>query len=230
MSSNEMIRTQLVDVGALSRQLCPRPIQVNLVYATSKNLVGRPIDGYTPGVTDVALLTKIPAEALCKVQNELLETYNYGLLIYDSYRPKRAVKDFMGWSTQPVANDSAGLYELERKAKHYPHINKNQLFDLGYVSADSQHCYGHTVDLVLIDENGIELNLGARFDFMDKLSHITATADEIGEEALRNRKILSDAMQRHGFIPYEYEFWHFSHKDKTIHEPIDIVITAELRG
>jgi len=221
---------ELFDVAALSQKLCPEPIQAELLYATPYNFIGRPIAGYVPGVKDFALLTRVAAEALCAVQNNLLQNHNLRLRIYDSYRPKRAVNDFMAWSNEPVANNEQGRFELIRKKIHYPHIEKNQLFELGYVAEDSQHCYGHTVDLVLIDDKNQEVNLGACFDFMDTLSHITCTAADIGEEALHHREILSTAMQKFDFVPYVKEFWHFSHAEKTILEPIDIIISEDLKG
>ncbi|MES2218796.1 MAG: M15 family metallopeptidase [Pseudomonadota bacterium] len=223
MSDNYL--NHLTDVGALSTKNCSRPIQVKLAYATPENFIGRPIKGYTPGVTDIALMTRDAAASLCEVQNELTQQH-LGLLIYDSYRPRRAVLDFVEWSKLPVAND----FELTRKAIHYPHIAKADMFELGYVSANSQHCYGHTVDLVLIDEKGNELNHGACFDFMDKLSHLDVTAQQIGEEALHNRNLLASTMRKFGFLTYPYEFWHFNFNNKMINDPMDIAITADLKG
>jgi D-alanyl-D-alanine dipeptidase len=222
--------SDLIDVVALSEKLCKQPMFVELVYATRRNFVGTVIDGYTKDVTDLALLTREAAEALCAVQNDLLKNHDLGLLVYDSYRPKRAVMHFVRWSGEPVADDEDGKFELTRKEKHYPHIEKSRMFELGYVSKDSQHCYGHTVDLVLVDRDGNELDHGARFDFMDPLSHLVASVDDIGATAIRNRKILSDTMQKYGFVPYEFEYWHFSFKDKTIHEPMDFEITEEMKG
>jgi D-alanyl-D-alanine dipeptidase len=193
---------QLIDVIALSHKECERPIQVNLAYATRDNFLGQVVDGYTAGITDLALMTKNAAAALCKVQDELIEQYNMSLLIYDSYRPKRAVKHFMRWSSESVPNNADGEHELKRKNIHYPNAEKNQLFNLGYVAEDSQHCYGHTVDLVLLDHKDNELDLGACFDYMDTLSHITMTAQDIGEKALRHRNILGETMKKHGFVPY----------------------------
>lgn len=219
----------LINVIALSERQCKQPIQAYLKYATKKNFVGRVIDGYESGVTDLALLTPIAANMLCHVQDDLINQYNYGLLIYDAYRPKRAVQDFVLWSTLPPAN----AYELERKAKHYPNIEKKQLFELGYVVEDSNHCYGNTVDLVLINlDNGNKLDMGARFDFMDERSHVTTGSEIIGEEAFNNRKILSAAMQKFDFQPYYAEFWHFSHGGKEgreVNTPLDIAITSALR-
>jgi D-alanyl-D-alanine dipeptidase len=223
MSNNEL--SQMMDVGVLSSRLCEHPIRVQLAYATAENFIGRPIDGYTPGITDIALMTRDAAASLCQVQNELFQQ-RIGLCIYDSYRPKRAVADFVEWSKQPVS----GKQETDRKAIHYPTLAKKALFELGYVSPESQHCYGNTVDLVLVNEQGEELDHGACYDFMDPLSHQDVTAEQIGADAFHNRKLLATAMMKHGFLTYPYEFWHFNYKHKLITQPVDVVITEDLRG
>lgn len=225
MSENHYLK-QLIDVAALSVNKCARPIKAYLAYATNENFIGRPIVGYTPGVTDLALMTRDAAEALCQVQNELVENHQVSLLIYDSYRPAQAVADFVKWSHQAPAGD----FELARKAVHYPHIEKRRMFELGYVSENSQHCYGHTVDLVLTDIAGNELDHGACFDFMDTLSHIDITAAQIGEPALLNRVVLANAMMKFGFLTYPYEYWHFNFNNKLVNEPMNIEITADLKG
>jgi D-alanyl-D-alanine dipeptidase len=217
----------LVNVVKLSLKYCQYPIQAKLKYATNRNFVGRPIDGYK--AIDVALMTSKAARKLCAVQNSLLKNYGYGLIVYDAYRPRRAIEDFIWWSKQPVSN----LYELERKIKHYPNIEKYQLFDLGYVSKDSGHCYGNTVDLFLIDIKGNKkMDMGSRYDYMDERSHLTSNAEEIGEEAYRNRQILLEAMQKFDFEAYSKEFWHFSHQGKNgreVQTPMDMEITPEMK-
>jgi D-alanyl-D-alanine dipeptidase len=75
--------------------------------------------------------------------------------------------------------------------------------------------------------------MGAQFDFMDELSHYTATAEQVGEAAVKNRKILRAAMEQFGFEAYAKEFWHFSYGGRAGHEvtsPLDIEITPELMG
>ncbi|MCD6046369.1 MAG: D-alanyl-D-alanine dipeptidase [Gammaproteobacteria bacterium] len=73
----------------------------------------------TVKITNAALTTPRAAEKLCQVQNYLIDKYHYGLLIYDAYHPKRAVRDFVNWSEQPPSGEA----ELIRKAKHYPSLN-----------------------------------------------------------------------------------------------------------
>ena len=62
----------LVDVIALSEQLCKCPIEGRLAYATKENFCGKVVDGYHPDASDICLLTREAAKSLCLVQNEVL--------------------------------------------------------------------------------------------------------------------------------------------------------------
>lgn len=222
----EKIQT-LIDLIALSKKRCSYPISGKLAYATPENFIGRIIDGYSATATDVCLMAKKAAAALCEIQNELVKN-NLGLFIYDAYRPLRAVKDFAKWFYQSVA----GPYEIERKKIHYPNIEKTELVKLGYAPETiSRHNFGHAIDLTLIDINTHQpLDMGACFDFFDELSHATVTKKQIGAEAYQNRKTLTHIMQKYGFIPYEFEFWHFDYHIQEIDEPLDITIESGLKN
>lgn len=127
------------------------------------------------------------AVSLCKVQSYLSETYGYGLLIYDVSKFQRAVKHFMFWSEQEPKSE----YELLRKAKHYPNVEKSRFFELAYVAEDSDHCYGNTVDLVFIDfKTGIKIPMGFFYYYMDVNSHVTAIPEIIGGRSLYKSKDL----------------------------------------
>jgi len=214
--------TALIDAVTLSKKLCEIPIRCELKYATNDNFIGRLIDGYDENVKHVCCLTEKASVYLCDVQNYLYNQYNYSLLVCDAYRPRRAVVDFIEWVKQPPANQR----EIDQKTKHYPRLEKHQLFELGYLADDSEHCYGNTVDVVLVDaRSGSPLNMGTCFDFMDELSHGAATEKDIGKTALQLRQLLSQAMQEFGFVPYSKEYWHFSHPlALEIDTPIDIPI------
>lgn len=211
----------LVDVISLSKKNCTHPVKGKLAYATNENFLGRIVDGYHPDAAHLCLATPKTAHALCAVQNEL-NKLNLGLFIFDSYRPLRAVRDFACFMHEPVHSE----YELKRKQIHYPHVEKDQFAILGYVNDTvSNHCFGDTIDLVLIDlKTNAFLDMGACFDFFDEISYPSASEDVIGKEAFKNRKILSDTMQHAGFLPYEKEFWHFTYREREIAEPLDIEI------
>ena len=222
--------TYLIDTVALSKQCCVESIKCKLAYATNENLVGRVLTGYHPDALDIALLSPKAAQALCQVQNYLINQFGYGLFIFDAYRPKRAVKDFFAWSQIPEKSTQ----DLYIKQQYYPTIEKNKLFAMGYIAEDSGHCYGNTVDLVLMNITTQQyLDMGAHFDFMHEISHLSANPEDIGKAAFQHRKILREAMELFGFEPYSKEFWHFSHggnAGREIKEALDIEITASLKG
>lgn len=217
----------LTDVIALSHKLCVYPIRGSLAYATKDNFLGRIVDGYSEDATDVCLLSRQAAYALCHVQNDL-NKQQLGLYIYDAYRPLRAVKDFAKWFTEPPANK----FELEKKKMHYPNLNKTDLGPMGYTPSHvSKHNFGTAVDLTLISlENFLPLNMGACFDFFDEISHHSASNTQIGEEAFNNRAILLRAMQAHGFVPYPKEYWHYDYQIREVTTPMDLQIVSELKN
>lgn len=218
----------LVDVIALSRTCCAYPIEGFLAYATNENFLGRVVDGYVPSAARVCLLTQKAAMQLCSVQNAL-NKQGLGLFIFDAFRPLRAVRDFSQWYRQPPVN----AYEMERKELHFPHLEKTDLVRLGYAPETvSRHCYGHAVDVSLMDlASGKLLDMGTIFDYFGAASHHPETSAEvIGQEAYRNRELLSLAMQAFGFVPYPLEYWHFDYQEKELEEPADLEIAPSLAG
>lgn len=170
-------------------------------YATWDNFTGKPVDGYE--VNRIAATYSL-AKALKKVKEEA-ETYGYGLLVWDGYRPKRAVDCFVRWAKQPEDNST--------KEKHYPGMERGELLVKGYVAPKSSHSRGSAVDLTLYDKNtGMLMPMGSDFDFMDARSHWEFKG--ISEIETKNRQILCRMMMNHGFIPYAYEWWHYVLKDE----------------
>ncbi|MEE1266629.1 MAG: M15 family metallopeptidase, partial [Akkermansia sp.] len=105
-------------------------VKVDLKYCGNDNFVGRPIDGYTGGKR--AILRKDAAQAVLKAQQEL-ETKGLGLLIWDAYRPHRALADFYAWSK--TADDST-------RAEFYPNITKRGIYENRYIGHTSEHSWG----------------------------------------------------------------------------------------
>jgi len=170
---------------------------VEMRYAGDKNFVGARVNGYE---RPVCLLTRQAAHALAEVQRDLALS-GLGLKVFDCYRPAQAVAHFMRW-----ARDTA---DVRRKAEFYPDVDKRMLFHLGYISAQSGHSRGSTVDLTLIQRaDGAELDMGTPFDLFSP--HSAPRDASIGAEARRNRALLAAAMSRGGFRPYAKEWWHFT--------------------
>src|SRR5271163_2227076 len=78
------------------RDVDPTIVQ-DIRYAGSHNFVGRPVKGY---LAAECILAATAANALATVQKKLAEK-KLSLIVWDCYRPMRAVDDFLQWSKDP---------------------------------------------------------------------------------------------------------------------------------
>jgi len=121
------------------------------------------------------------AEALKKVQADLSKQ-GLGVKIYDAYRPYKATVKF---------------YETYR--------------DTTYVASPyrgSRHNRGCALDMTIIDlKTKAELKMPTEFDSFSKDAWPTTPIND--PMASKNRKLIIDAMQRHGFKVNASEWWHF---------------------
>jgi D-alanyl-D-alanine dipeptidase len=170
-------------------------------YATWDNFIGRPVDGY---LANRIVGTRALCAALERVRKEAA-SLGFGLLLWDGYRPQRAVDCFLRWSAQPE--------DGRTKARHYPNIDRSEMVARGYVAPLSGHSRGSTVDLTLYHLDTGELAaMGGGHDLMDPVSHHGAhgiTPTEAG-----NREVLRSIMEDSGFDRYECEWWHYTLKDE----------------
>jgi D-alanyl-D-alanine dipeptidase len=166
-------------------------------YATWDNFTGTPVDGY--GANRI-----VGAKALCAAladAREAAASDGFGLLLWDGYRPQRAVDCFLRWSKQPENGRT--------KLRHYPNIDRVEMVDKGYVAARSGHSRGGSVDLTLFDLATGELAaMGGDHDLMDPISHHGAQGITRGEA--ENRQRLRSVMEACGFHAYAYEWWHYT--------------------
>ena len=207
------------------RDIDPTIVQ-DIRYAGSHNFVGRPIRGY---LAADCILSEPAANALEAVQKKLA-VKKLSLIVWDCYRPKRAVDDFLQWSKDPTHS--------EMKTEFYPRTDKEKLFALGYLAKPSAHSRGSTVDLGIVPtafssarppnpsqslkacispkgerfEDGT-IDFGTGYDCLDVLANTSNAL--AGGTALRNRQTLRSYMQGAGFRPYAREWWHF----ELINEP-----------
>lgn len=196
-----------------------RMIRQDMRYAGPHNFIGRTVEGY--GAPE-CVLTSQAAHALVRVQNSLRRS-GLSLIVWDCYRPARAVADFLRWTEEP---------DSRMKIEFYPDTEKTQLVALGYIAARSTHSRGSTVDLGLVPlrlvapppwdasrpltpctapagERAAEgtVDLGTGFDCFDPRAHFSFP--DIGAAARANRTLLRSVMVSHGFVPYDGEWWHF---------------------
>lgn len=132
-------------------------LQLDIRYATSNNLVGRPVYDEAR-----AFLQRPAAEALVRA-HQSLKKHGYGLLIFDGYRPWSVTKIF--WEVTPpekrqfVANPAQG----------------------------SKHNHGCAVDLSLYDlKTGKEVTMPGVYDEMTERSYPTYNGGTAEQRAARD--------------------------------------------
>lgn len=139
------------------------------------------------------LLRKV-AYALKDVQDEL-KFMNLGLKIWDGYRPLSAQK--LLWNILPderyIANPLKG----------------------------GKHTRGTAVDLTIVDNNKKELSMPSDFDEFNEKAHRYYKG--VSKEKIKNRELLQEVMEKHGFIGLETEWWHFDFKGWEKCLPMDII-------
>ena len=165
-------------------------------YHSTYNFIGDRIDGYDE---PVALLTKEAARALKAVSNEM-NTCGFRIKVFDAYRPVSAVKHFTFWGIEDQ--------DVRMKPYFYPELEKQELFNRGYIAKQSSHSRGSAIDLTLVDmKTGKEVDMGGPFDYFGELSHPDYRG--ITEDQYSNRMFLQKAMVRNGFKTLDCEWWHF---------------------
>ena len=195
--------TEPADPGLLRvRDLAPG-IVFEMRYAGANNFTGEKVPGYE---APDCLLTRPAAAALAGVQSDLANR-GLGLIVWDCYRPQRAVDAFMRWADDP---DQRG------RERWYPNVAKSALVKEGYIAERSGHSRGSTADLGLVrpDSDGTPqpLDLGTPFDFFDPRAHTDAPG--LSAEHQANRQVLVQAMPARGFVNYPKEWWHYTLRDE----------------
>jgi zinc D-Ala-D-Ala dipeptidase len=198
-------------------------------YRTRHNFVGDRVHGYRQGM---CIVTRDTAEALRTAQRSFLKK-GYSLKVYDCYRPQRAVDHFVEWAKD--------LDDERMKDEFYPRVEKDRLFEDGYIAEKSGHSRGSTVDLTLVrlpakptrpyrpgeplmscfapkdvrfPDNSIDMGTG--YDCFDTLSH---TLDpRIKGKQRANRMLLKDTLESAGFTNLPEEWWHYTLTEETFPE------------
>ncbi|CAF0858352.1 unnamed protein product [Didymodactylos carnosus] len=194
-------------------------IQVSLRYASNEDFMGRVVIGYK---ANVSIMTEQASVGLKYVQ-EMLRKDNYELVIYDSYRPQKAVDSFILWTQN--------LTDQVKKKSYYPRLNKQDAVKLGYIAEKSGHTRGSTVDLTIIPLgqkvhiidvvdrtltdgynisflNDGTVDMGSSFDLFDIASHTNSTL--VNEQSRQMRMYLKRIMEQANFTNLPVEWWHYT--------------------
>lgn len=217
-------------------------IQWSLRYACDENMVGKPLPGYH---ASRVVTTLVAAQRLKAVQQELLAD-GFSLVVYDAYRPKKAIMGLWDWAQDSSAEEMA--------PKYFPEFCgcKPVLFEKSYIAKKSNHNRGSTVDVSLIKVGGTlrkecpidvqhralveggaplpflddgTVDMGVSFDYLGVASHPDADLSLVPLEFHKRRAFLRAAMERHGFVVSPREWWHYWLRDD---EPLKPATTPDL--
>ena len=178
-----------------------RGVRWDAKYATWDNFTGKPVEGY-----EVNRIVGSYALAGALLEAKLrAASLGFGLLLWDAYRPQRAVDRFLAWSVEPE--------DGRTKERFYPNIERAQMFSNGYVAPKSGHSRGSAVDLTLYRLDTVDIAaMGGEHDLMDERSHHGANG--LASAEAENRRCLCSLMAASGFEPYEREWWHYVLRDE----------------
>ena len=192
-------------------------IVTDIRYARAFNFTGAVVPGYEAGE---CILRDEVARAILRVEARL-NADGYGLILWDCYRPIRAVRHFADWAETGDGPDLGSYF--------FPDLRRQDLTPQGYVARRSSHSTGTAVDLGLIRLSDLQMrpteSLGTRCDApfdsrppetgldmgtaFDCFSPRSGDRADIPPEARANRHRLTQAMTAEGFQGYSAEWWHF---------------------
>jgi zinc D-Ala-D-Ala dipeptidase len=154
-------------------------IVIELRYAGQNNFLRHPI--YPPGTC--AVVRPEVAFALVKAQ-ALLRSYNYGLKIWDAYRP------------------AAAQAQLWQASKNSDYVANPE------IGVGSLHTWGTAVDATLVDSWNREVRMPSDFDDFTPAAmwRYVGPSFEIGGHV----RLLQYAMHKAGFWGLRTEWWHFT--------------------
>jgi D-alanyl-D-alanine dipeptidase len=164
-------------------------VKISLKYGTTDNFMG--FDMYGP--FNKAFLHKDAAVKFKKAIGLLKkEKPGWSFIIFDALRPH---------SVQWIMWD---------KVKDTPQRKYVANAEIG-----SPHNYGMAVDLSLLDEKGMEIDMGTGFDSFSevsepKLEEKFLKEGKLTQNQLENRMILRRAMTGAGFLQLSHEWWHYN--------------------
>jgi zinc D-Ala-D-Ala dipeptidase len=174
-------------------------IVIDLRYAGNNNLLKRPL--YPQGMR--ALARPEVAAALSKAQITL-RRYQYGLKIWDAYRPVTVQTKLWQAShnSDYVANPEVGVGSL--------------------------HSWGIAVDATLVDSWNRPVNMPSDFDDFTPAAMWRYTGPSF--QVLGHVRLLQWAMHRAGFWGMRTEWWHFTIADWKKFLPTEARQSAHVQG
>ena len=167
-------------------------IWVDLKYRTRDNFMGFPLYD----TIQKAYLQKDVADRLGRVQHYLTKLKpGYHLLVYDAVRPL---------SVQQEMWDALDSIPVARRGKFVSNPKNHSI-----------HNYGAAVDLTIVNEQGIPLDMGAKYDEIGEIAYpskelMFLEKGLLTQQQVANRQLLRKVMAAQKFQNIPSEWWHFN--------------------
>lgn len=163
-------------------------LKIDLRYASQNNFMGLNVYGSFTR----AFLHQVAAEMLdIAVKALQAEHPEYRFIVFDALRP-RSIQRIL-WK-----------HVVGTEGERY----------MANPDTGSLHNFGFAIDLSVLNEKGVELDMGAGYDDFRLISHPALESryletGELTSQQFENRLILRRAMETAGFIQLPHEWWHF---------------------
>jgi D-alanyl-D-alanine dipeptidase len=183
------IEKKFVNAGLIDIHAIDDSIKVDLVNSDPNKNYFR--ENYYNGLKKAYLRKKV-AIKLSIAQKHLKSRFpEYSILIMDATRP-RSVSQLM--------------YDKMKGTKFEKFVANPQ--------KGSMHNYGIAVDVTIVDGNDKEIDMGFTPFYKSSISIYWGYAKlkmfDLSEVQKQNRELLSNVMNKAGFFPLSYEWWHFN--------------------
>ncbi|QQG35538.1 MAG: D-alanyl-D-alanine carboxypeptidase family protein [Micavibrio aeruginosavorus] len=196
MSQTSALRVELIDFDSVKLVEGRYPLEIVEIRESDGFFLNRQF-------TSDFRIRKTIYEMMQAAQKKLPD--NYYFMVYEAYRP--LARQIALWN---MATDYIN--------KEYPDATPQQKRDMAetfvadpYNGIGSGHQACCAIDISLCDKSGKEYDMGTACQEISPLSN--TYAEGLGSEAIKNRKILIEALEGEGFINYSSEWWHFSYGD-----------------
>ncbi len=202
----DTLEEKLISAGLINIQEIAPEILVDLKYSSTDNFMNKDVYGNLEN----AYLQPEVAQSLSISQNYLKSIdSSLTLLVYDAVRP-RSVQQMM-WDFLDIP--------INEKVKFVSNPKNGSI-----------HNYGSAVDLTIAYRDGTPLDMGAKYDEIEKIAyprlekHFLSTG-ELTEKQVENRKLLRRVMKAGNFTNIGTEWWHFNRysrpKAKSLYQIIE---------
>lgn len=142
----------------------------------------------------------------------------YKLKVFDAYRPTDVQKFMIEFEKEKIT-----LIKYQCSFRELDDDKQAEISELvmrfwspipeGIELNPPPHSTGGAIDLTIVDENGVELDMGTKIDELSEKSYSDYYKNSLTLYE-KNRDLLYNVMSKAGFVQLPTEWWHFSYGDQ----------------